>query len=351
MTCFENIKIVELASVLAGPLVGSFFSELGADVIKVENKRTNGDVTRTWRNVKESSESQISSYYASANFNKKDEFLDFTNQNDRAKLQKLISEADIVISNFQKRVGEKFLIDPYSITKAFPHIIFAQLDAFAYNDPRPAYDMVMQAETGYISMCGEKDSLAKIPVAMMDVLAAHHMKESILVALLEKGKTKRGAIVFTSLYEAALSALVNQATNFLNEGLVAQPIGTKHPNIAPYGDVVSTSDGRKVLLAIGSNSQFEALFEVLDLSDFLELYQTNDLRLRNRKRLIEQLNDATSKIGFEKLITLLKSKGLPYGIINDIASALSSDQASSMIIQNTKDKRSLKHLAFTIEML
>ena len=349
MTCFENIKIVELASVLAGPLVGSFFSELGADVIKVENKRTNGDVTRTWRNMKESSDSKISSYYASANFNKKVEFLDFTNQTDRAQLQKLISEADIVISNFQKRVGEKFLIDPYSITEEFPNLIFAQLDAFSYNDPRPAYDMVMQAETGYISMCGEEDNLAKIPVAMMDVLAAHHMKEAILVALLEKSRTNRGGIVFTSLYNAALSALVNQATNFLNEGLVAQPIGTRHPNIAPYGDIVSTKDGKKVLLAIGSNAQFEDLLRVLGLTGILEFYQTNDLRLQNRERLMEKLNAATSKIGFEKLITLLKSKGLPYGIINDIATALSSDQARIMIIQNTKDKRSLKHLAFTFE--
>lgn len=350
-TYFENIKVVELASVLAGPLVGSFFSELGATVIKIENKRTHGDVTRSWRNKMESEDDPVSSYYASANNDKQVIFMDFNEASDRGQLQKLISEADIVISNFQRRVGEKFAIDPYSITTAFPHIIFCQLDAFSYEDPRPAYDMVMQAEAGYISMCGEPQHLAKIPVAMMDVLAAHQMKEALLIALLEKSRTGRGGIVFVSLFKSALTGLVNQATNYLNEGLIAEPIGTRHPNISPYGDIVETAEGRKIILAIGSNSQFEGLLEALDLLALLPEYKTNRMRLLKRSQLMEQINRVTSQIGFEKMTALLKSKGLPYGVINDIGTALSNKDAQEMVEKNKYGKKSLRHLAFKIEML
>jgi len=351
VTYFENIKILELASVLAGPLVGSFFSELGATVVKIENKRTNGDVTRSWRNKIESKEDLISSYYASANNDKKVILMDFNDVLDREELQKLISEADIVISNFQKRVSEKFSIDPYSIAKKFPHIIFCQLDAFSYEDPRPAYDMVMQAEAGYISMCGEPNHLAKIPVAMMDVLAAHQMKEALLIALLEKSRTHKGGIIFVSLFKSALTGLVNQATNYLNEGLIAEPIGTKHPNIAPYGDIVETADGRKLILAIGSNFQFKGLLRALDLLDVFPEYKNNSLRLSKRSQMMEQINQVTSQIGFEKMTTLLRSKGLPYGVINNIGTALSNKDAEEMIERNKYGKKSLRHLAFKIEML
>jgi crotonobetainyl-CoA:carnitine CoA-transferase CaiB-like acyl-CoA transferase len=340
--------VLELASVLAGPLAGSFLSELGATVIKVENKITNGDVTRKWKNVYENESDPISSYYASANYSKKALLLDFNNHSDRVKLEDLIESSDIIISNLQKRVGEKFDIDPYTLNKKYPDKIIAQLDAYSYDDPRPAYDMVMQADVGYISMCGTEDDLAKIPVAMMDVLAAHQLKQGILLSIISKMLDGKGSIVFTSLYKSAVSGLVNQASNFLNEGLVAKPVGTLHPNIAPYGDLLITSDQQKIMLVIGSDQQFFSLMEAFGLQDKLSLYDTNSKRLKKRNELIMLLNSVSSEIGFEKLISLLVNRGLPYGIIKNLKESLNSKEAEEMIIHNNDGKRTIKNIAFEL---
>ena len=103
----KNLKILELANVLAGPSVGMFFSELGAEVTKIENKKTNGDLTRKWFLAKENT-SSVSAYFSSVNYNKKHLFLDYNNKKDRVKIEGLIKDCDIVITNFKAGDGEKF---------------------------------------------------------------------------------------------------------------------------------------------------------------------------------------------------------------------------------------------------
>ncbi|MDZ7682800.1 MAG: CoA transferase [Fodinibius sp.] len=104
---FKDITVVELASVLAGPAVGNFFSELGAEVIKVENKTTGGDITRQWRQPGETDQG-LSAYYASVNWNKQSVFVDLTDSADKQNVQELIAKADIVITNFKKGDDQKF---------------------------------------------------------------------------------------------------------------------------------------------------------------------------------------------------------------------------------------------------
>lgn len=334
---WQSLKVVELASVLAGPLVGSFFAELGAEVLKIENKHTNGDVTRNWKLKEENPNDSISSYYASANYGKETRFLDLKDAHDYQQVIPLLRKADIVIQNFKTGDDIKLKLSAKELHAINPKLIIAKLSGFGQENTRPAFDVVLQAETGFMSMNGTKDSgPVKMPVALIDVLAAHHLKEAILIALLERERSGKGKLVHVSLYDAALASLVNQANNWLMVGQVPQAIGSQHPNIAPYGDMFSTKDGRQIVLAVGSDQQFAVLAEVLGLSsEILERFSKNNERVKNRAELIDILHGKISQIPCGKLSDIFLEKNVPFGEIKDLKAVFSEDQAKKMILKST----------------
>ena len=345
---FKELKIVELASVLAGPLCGSFFAELGAEVVKVENKLSGGDITRQWKIEEEPASDETSSYYHSANYGKTPVLLDLNEVKDMDRLVQLIANADVITSNFQQKVAHKFKLE-YEDVKAIKHdIIMVQLNAYDYDDPRPGFDLVMQAETGFISMCGDSsESLAKMPVAMLDIIAGHQMKEAVLLALIHKMRTGQGSCIHVSLYQSGVSALVNQGTNFLNTGHIARPMGTMHPNIAPYGDVYQTSDNEQFMLAIGSDEQFKKLVETLNAGNELVDYLCdNQSRLRHRSQLNRYLQEKIVQFTAEDLFTKLAEVNLPFCKINDISQVFHTDLAKEMILESHVGE--LAHVRYSI---
>ncbi|MEZ4904287.1 MAG: CoA transferase [Spirosomataceae bacterium] len=187
----------------------------------------------------ESPHTEYSAYYASVNWNKQTYLLDLEDDNDRFQAYRLFQGADIVISNYRLNVAQKLGVNYETLRKDNPNLIFAQLNAFDAHSERPAFDVVLQAEAGFMYMNGEAEGPpVKMPVALIDVLAAHQLKEAILLALLRRTQTGEGAYIATSLFEAAIASLVNQASNWLMNSHIPQRMGTQHPNIAPYGDVI-----------------------------------------------------------------------------------------------------------------
>lgn len=347
----QGLKVLDLSSILAGPLTGSFFAELGADVIKVENKLIHGDATRQWKLPSEDPSNPYSAYYWSANYGKKILLLDLTNRADRLRIDTYLSNVDIVISNFQKKTASKLQLEPDEILAKYPNVIVAQLSAYEYDDPRPGYDLVMQGETGWISMNGtDNDHLAKLPVAIIDIIAAHQMKEAILLALLKKMTTGQGNIVHVSLYKSAISALANQASNYLMAGHIAQPIGTLHPNIAPYGDLLISQDLKKIILAVGSDAQFKKLWFSLNMpeKDYYT-FETNSDRLKYRKNLQNILQQHFGKLSFEKLEYSLKLNNIPFCLVKDTSEvfedALAKDMINTFLIDQSLCK-SVSNIAF-----
>ena len=232
----HDLRIIETAAVLAGPAVGLFFAELGAQVIKIENRRTGGDVTRRWKLPEEDPTSTVSAYFSSVNWGKEHLMMDLRDPEERIRFDALIEGADVLITNHLAADAEKLGLQRERISDLNPRLIHAHIKGFADQPERPAFDVVLQGETGYIGMTGtDPEHMAKLPIAMIDVLAAHQLKEGILIALLQRASTGKGAYVEVSLEEAALTGLVNQASNHLMTGAVARPMGTLHPNIAPYG--------------------------------------------------------------------------------------------------------------------
>lgn len=329
---FKDLKVVELAGVLAGPAAGSFFAELGAKVIKVENKRAGGDVTRSWQAPGESSEGP-SAYYSSANYAKEVRLLDLTQPDDLKTLHNLILDADIVLANHRERTAKKFHLTYADLSKSNPGLIYVQLDGYVDGD-RPAYDVVLQAETGWISMTGiDSSHPAKLPVALIDILAGHQMREATLLALIKRMKTGKGSFVRVTLEQASLSALANQATNYLMSGRVAEPIGTLHPNIAPYGDWFETADGKRLVLAIGSDRQFAALTKVLGRPEWARdpRFENNNARLCHRKVLAENIAEAMANFSAHRLASELDEAGVPYGFVLKLDEVLFTPAAQAML--------------------
>ncbi len=345
---FEGLKVVDLSTVLAGPSVATFFAELGAQVIKVENPKTGGDVTRTWKLESEDATSNISAYFSSVNYNKEYIELDIASEEGHASLKQLIREADILITNFKHGDDVKFNLTPQQVRSINPTIIYAQLKGFNSIPERVAYDVVLQAETGYMYMNGTTVSgPVKMPVAMMDVLAAHQLKEGILCALIQKAKTGKGCVVESSLEKAGLASLVNQATNYLMGGHIAERMGSLHPNIAPYGDIFYCKDEKAIVLAVGSQKQFQKLCESLGDASIAshELYSNNQLRLANRNQLCAQLQVLFSRKTRDEWMQLFIANHIPAGAIKKMDEVMENTVAKEMFLAEEINGVATKRLA------
>ena len=351
----KDITVIEIASVLAAPLAGSFFAEHGAKVIKIENKKTGGDVTRQWKLSSEEKDNPISAYYASANYGKETVFLDLSDSNDYQELIAIIKGADVVLSNYQKKTAKKLKVDYKSLASIAKDLIYAQLVAYAWDDPRPGYDLVMQAETGFISMNGnESGEMVKMPVALIDVIAGHQIKESVLLALLARQKSKAGTYIEVSLFKSGISGLANQASNYLMEGHIPKPLGTLHPNIAPYGDKVLTKDEKMVILAVGSDNQFEKLGKTLKLApELLHTFRLNKDRVFYRSELMPLIRAKIQTMTYNSLKLSLENANIPFCLIASMDEVFKNPLAREMVIEEKiEDQNTLKvsNSAFTIKM-
>ena len=337
-TFFKDLKVIELASVLAGPSVGMFFAELGAKVIKVENKITGGDVTRKWKLPQEDKKQPLSAYYHSINWNKESHLLDLQNETDNKQVVDWIKEADIVISNFKSGSAEKIGMDYQRLAQINPRMIYAEINAYGKNNPKPGFDVVIQAETGWIFMNGEADGLpVKLPVALMDVLAAHQLKEGILLALLHRYQTGKGCEVSVSLFDSGLASLVNQASNYLNAGIIPQRMGSRHPNIAPYGDIFYTKDNKAIIVAPGTEKQFHGLCDCLNIPELKtdERFLTNALRLSNRPALYDLLKDKFYQVKAKGFLLSCQERGVPVAPIQNLEEVFALPEAQDLILEET----------------
>ncbi|MDP4587574.1 MAG: CoA transferase [Flavobacteriales bacterium] len=348
MDLLKGITVIDLSSVLAGPSVGTFFAELGARVIKVENSRFGGDVTRSWKLASEDQNSPISAYYASVNYGKEVHLLDLREAADRKIVDEWLTTADILIENFKHKDREKFGVDPDSIRQRFPQLIHCHLAGFAHDTDRVAYDVVLQAEGGFMSMNGQPGNPpTKMPLAFIDMLAAHQMKEGILLALYRRRSTGKGVYIKTSLEEAGIASLSNQATNYLMANHVAKQIGSKHPNIAPYGDLFTCKDGVQVVTAVGSDGQYKALCGLLGIPEAADdsRLATNPHRVLNREHLCETLQAAFKKFDANDILAQCHKEQIPIGAVRTIGEVCESTVGREMVLHEKTEGHPTSRMA------
>lgn len=342
----SELKVIDISTVLAGPSVGMFLAELGAEVIKIEHP-TLKDVTRSWKSASEDKES-ISSYFSSINFKKKYLTLDLINKKDYDQFISLIEGADILISNFKRKDYLKFKITQDVLDAINPKLIHGRITGYGTDSDRVAYDLILQAETGFMSLNGTPDSgPVKMPVALIDVLAAHQLKEGILLALYERLKYGKGKLVSVSLYQAAVSSLVNQASSYLMTGKVPQRIGSLHPSIAPYGEIFKTKDNRYLTFAIGSDQQFNKLLSFLGL-DFLqedERFNSNQNRVKHREVLFELMNNKIVHFFCTEIEQYTVDNNIPCGVIKALDEVFLNEKAIELIREDVIDRQKARRVS------
>ncbi|MEO1478650.1 MAG: CaiB/BaiF CoA-transferase family protein, partial [Bacteroidota bacterium] len=212
----------------------------------------------------------------------------------------------------------------------------ASISGYGPDNPRAGYDAVVQAESGWMFMNGAPDGPAtKLPVALVDVLAAHQLKQAILVALLQRERTGEGTAVHVALLDAAVSALVNQASNWLTAGHSPQRMGSAHPNIAPYGSLFRTADGHDLLLAVGTDRQFAHLCAVLGLDALPDdpRFATNAARVRHRVALEAQLAPPILTHERDDLLADLHALHVPAGGVRSLPEVFAEPGPQAQVVR------------------
>ncbi len=338
---------------LAGPSVGLFLAEMGATVIKVENIRSGGDVTRHWKLPSEDPETDISGYFSCVNWGKQSIALDITLEEGLEIVYKLAGHCDILLASYKPGDAEKLKVDYSSLKKLNSNLIYAHVTGYGMTNPRAGYDAIIQAESGFTFMNGEPDGKpTKMPVALMDVLAAHQIKEAILLALLARERGGRGQYIEASLLKSGVASLANQATNWLVGNSVPQRMGSDHPNIVPYGTIFSTADGKEIVLAVGTDKQFGELCHLLGKPGLAEdeKFKKNYNRVVNSSRLKVELQKLIGQYKREEILELFQSRRIPAGGVLNMKEVFETPEAREMMLEADMNSGSIlgvSSVAFT----
>jgi crotonobetainyl-CoA:carnitine CoA-transferase CaiB-like acyl-CoA transferase len=275
--------------------------------------------------------------------------LDITTPPALAALHRLVAKADVVIASYKPGDAEKLQVDYASLSRINPRLIYAHITGYGTQDSRAGYDAVVQAESGFMYMNGEAGGLpTKMPVALVDVLAAHQLKEGILTALYLRERSGEGQYVTVSLLDAAVSALANQATNYLVAGHDPQRMGSEHPNIVPYGSVFTTREGRQLVLAIGDDRQFRRLCQVLGEAGIADnpAFATNRARVQHREAVNRKLEELIGQQERGPLLEALHRQHVPAGAVNSVAEVFQLPQAQEMLLHSSTSGPGIRQVAF-----
>jgi crotonobetainyl-CoA:carnitine CoA-transferase CaiB-like acyl-CoA transferase len=327
-----GLHVVDLSRILAGPLCTMLLADLGADVVKIE-RPAEGDDTRHWGPPFAGDDA---AYFLSLNRNKRSVTADLGTADGVSLVRRLVERADVVIENFRPGLMARFGLGLDELRQAHPRLVTCSLTAFGADTTetasRPGYDIIMQALSGLMSVTGERDGEpTKAGVALLDVITGLYAAVGVLAALRERDATGRGRHVSVALFDASVSAMVNQAANYLIGGVVPARMGIAHPNIVPYQSFHASD--RPFILAAGNDRLFARTCEVIERADWAndERFATNEARVANRDALIPLLEERFIEQPAAKWLTTLEAAGVPCSPIRTMADVFSSPEGSALV--------------------
>jgi formyl-CoA transferase len=321
MQPLQNIRVLDLSRVLAGPYCTMVLGDMGAEVIKVEPPE--GDETRGWGPPFAGGES---AYYLCVNRNKRGMVVNLKTDEGRETLRDLALQSDVLVENFRPGTLKKFGLDFETLHELNPRLVYCSISGFGQTGSlkdMPGYDFMIQAMGGIMSVTGEPDGEPmKVGVAVADLFAGQNAVISILAALQARNITGEGQYIDIALFDSELGWLANVASNFLISGKNPKRYGNAHANIVPYQSF-QASDGWLVV-AVGNDRQFESFCRVIDRQELAidERFSTNSARVQNRKVLYPILKP----IFLEKSVNdwlLLIGDQFPCGPINSFEQVFS----------------------------
>ena len=326
----QNIRVIEIGQVLAGPYASTILGDLGADVVKVE-KPAGGDDARHMGAAFRNGDSL---HFLDINRNKASVAIDLKTPEGVAQLNELLKTADILIHNMRPGVVDALGIDGPSLCARFPRLIYCHISGFGHRGPMqmlPAFEPVAQAFSGILSINGNPESPpARVGVSLVDVGTAMWTVIGALAALQRRDATGKGGIVNTSLLETALGWVGPHIAGYLNEERVPKRLGTAHPHLVPY-QTFETKDGA-VLIGAGNDRLFARLCRALGVAEWIAdpRFSGNRARLENREELISLLSELIAQQPRDGLIARLNEAGVPCGPVNTIPEVLKEPQVAEL---------------------
>src|SRR5512139_43916 len=327
-----GLRVLELARILAGPWAGQVLADLGADVIKIERKRS-GDDTRGWGPpfVEGADGTHIgSAYFHSANRGKRSIECDFESEDGKRIVRKLAARSDVLIENFKVGGLAKFGLDYKSLAPECPRLIYCSVTGFGQDGPyakRAGYDLMAQGMGGIMDLTGMADGEpTRIGIPVSDIFTGVYSVVGILAALAQREKTGKGCYIDAALADSTVGVLSNQAMNYLVSGKVPKRIGNAHANIVPY-QVFPVADGH-IIVATGTDAQYVKFCSVLGSPELAQNpeYKDNVGRLKHRDELVAKLSALTAKMKRDDLLAKLEAQGVPAGPINDLEQVFNDAQ-------------------------
>ena len=333
----SHIKVLDLSRILAGPWSGQVLADLGADVIKVERPKV-GDDTRSWGPpfLKDADgiDTRESGYYLSANRGKRSVTVDLNTEQGQQIVRALAAESDILLENYKVGTLARYGLDYASLKQINPGLVYCSVTGFGQDGPRAehaAYDFMIQAMGGLMSVTGERDDLPgggpqKVGVPIVDLMTGMYTSVAVLAALARRAETGLGDHIDIGMLDVMVGSIANQGMNYLVSGKTPQRNGNKHPNIQPQ-DVFACADGH-IVLVVGNDGQFAKFCEVAGRPEWVldERFVSNGARVRNRDALLPLMVALFREKPMAEWAALLDEAGVPCSPINTIAQVFEDEQ-------------------------
>jgi len=322
----QGIRVLDLGRVLAGPFCAQILGDLGAEVIKVE-RVDGGDDTRAWKPPEVGGEA---AYYFSVNRNKKSLALDLARPEGRDIVMSLARQCDVLVENFRPGVTARLGIDYESMSQASPALIYCSISGFGQSGPmarRPAYDYVIQALSGVMSITGEPDgSPLRCGAAVVDYPTGLWGAIAILAALMARQRTGRGQHIDLSMLDCTLLLMSHLASQYLADGTLPQRVGNGHASIVPM-DVYDTLDGPLMVLC-GNDAMFRRVAEVIGHPEMANdpRFATNPARVANQEEVHRAIGESLARVPRAEWVTRFEAANVPVAPIRNFPEVYASQE-------------------------
>lgn len=336
----DGVTVIDASQVLVGPFCTMQLGDLGADVIKVERPNT-GDQTRGWRPPSFGDDDEtLSAYYASVNRNKRSISLNLKEERGRRLLRELAHDADVFVENFRVGAADEWNIGYDNLAEENPDLVYCSLSGYGEWGPcadRPTYDLIIQAESGLMSITGEAGGdPVRVGVAIADIGAGMYATQAILAALFRRSFADAGGQkIDISLFDGQLAWMSYMASYYFATGEPPEKMGSQHPTIVPYR-AFPTRDGH-VVVAAASEKIWHNLCHALDRPDLLEdnRFSSNADRVANRDALDDILEAEITPHETADIVTLLEAADVPAASVHDMADAFTHPQTIARGMKTT----------------
>jgi len=322
---FNGITVIDLTRVLAGPFSTMILSDLGARVIKVETPGKGDDAREYGPFV-----NGKSTYFVSVNRGKESIALNLKDDADRAAFEKLLSIADVVVENFRPGTMEKLGYGWEDLHVKYPKLIYAACSGFGHTGPhskRPAYDMVVQAMGGIMSITGQPGGEpTRVGMSIGDIGAGLYTTIGMTTALYDRERTGEGRKIDIGMLDCQIAFCENAIARYGATGEVPGPLGGRHPSITPF-QVFTTQDGH-MIIAAGNDVMFHRFCDIIGRPDLKAdpRYESNRTRNEYQAALEPEIEAVLKTRTTADWLSELDPAGIPASGINDVAQVMAHPQ-------------------------